>query len=35
VADGPRDKVLAILQAKPVAPAPAPLREDAIQPKLA
>jgi hypothetical protein len=29
--------VLAILQAKPVAPAPAttPLREDAIQPKIA
>jgi ATP-binding cassette subfamily C protein LapB len=35
VANGPRDKVLAILQAKPVAPAPAPLQEDAIQPKSA
>jgi ATP-binding cassette subfamily C protein LapB len=35
VADGPRDKVLAILQGKPVAPAPAPLQENAIQPKSA
>jgi ATP-binding cassette subfamily C protein LapB len=33
VADGPRDKVLAILQGKPVAPAP--LQENAIQPKSA
>jgi ATP-binding cassette subfamily C protein LapB len=33
VADGPRDKVLAILQAKPVAPVPALLQDDAIQPK--
>src|SRR5206468_3037511 len=35
VADGPRDKVLAILQGKPVAPAPAPLQENTIQPKSA
>ena len=35
VADGPRDKVLSILQAKPVAPAPAPLQQDAIQPESA
>ena len=33
VADGPRDKVLAILQGKPAAPAP--LQEHAIQPKSA
>jgi ATP-binding cassette subfamily C protein LapB len=33
VADGPRDKVLAILQGKPVAPAP--FQENAIQPKSA
>jgi ATP-binding cassette subfamily C protein LapB len=35
VADGPRDKVLAILQGKPMAPAPAPLQENTIQPKSA
>jgi ATP-binding cassette, subfamily C, bacterial LapB len=35
VADGPRDKVLAILQGKPVTPAPAPLQENTIQPKSA
>jgi ATP-binding cassette subfamily C protein LapB len=35
VADGPRDKVLAILQGKPVAPATAPLQENTIQPKSA
>jgi len=35
VADGPRDKVLAILQGKPVAPTTAPLRENTIQPKSA
>ena len=35
VADGPRDKVLAILQGKPVGPAPAPLQENTIQPKSA
>src|SRR5206468_7582286 len=35
VADGPRDKVLAILQGKPVAPNAAPLHENAIQPKSA
>lgn len=35
VADGPRDKVLAILQGKPVAPAPAPTQENTVQPKSA
>ena len=35
VADGPRDKVLAILQGKPVAPAQAPLHGNALQPKSA
>ncbi|MGH6710401.1 MAG: type I secretion system permease/ATPase [Bradyrhizobium sp.] len=35
VADGPRDKVLAILQGKPVAPAAAPLHENSVQPKSA
>ncbi len=35
VADGPRDKVLAILQGKPVAAAPAPLQENTMQPKSA
>lgn len=35
VADGPRDKVLAILQGKPLAAAPAPLQENTIQPKSA
>jgi ATP-binding cassette subfamily C protein LapB len=35
VADGPRDKVLAILQGRPVAAAAAPLQENAIQPKSA
>jgi ATP-binding cassette, subfamily C, bacterial LapB len=33
VADGPRDKVLAILQGKPVAPVPSP--ENSLQPKSA
>jgi ATP-binding cassette, subfamily C, bacterial LapB len=35
VADGPRDKVLAILQGKPVAPAAAPLHGDTVQPRSA
>jgi ATP-binding cassette subfamily C protein LapB len=35
VADGPRDKVLAILQGKPAAPAAIPLHENTIQPKSA
>jgi ATP-binding cassette subfamily C protein LapB len=35
VADGPRDKVLAILQGKPVAAATAPVHENTIQPKSA
>lgn len=35
VADGPRDKVLAILQGKPVAATTAPLHENIIQPKSA
>ncbi|WP_192737922.1 type I secretion system permease/ATPase [Bradyrhizobium sp. OAE829] len=35
VADGPRDKVLAILQGKPVAPAAAPLQENTVQPRSA
>jgi ATP-binding cassette subfamily C protein LapB len=35
VADGPRDKVLAILQGKPVAAAAAPLHEDTVQPRSA
>jgi ATP-binding cassette subfamily C protein LapB len=35
VADGPRDKVLAILQGKPAAPTATPLHENTIQPKSA
>jgi ATP-binding cassette subfamily C protein LapB len=35
VADGPRDKVLAILQGKPVVTTTAPLHENTIQPKSA